>query len=417
VSELANGSSTQRTIAFLNVAMHGHVNPTLPVVAELVRRGHSVTYHTSPAFSAEIEAAGAEVFLYPGGDQPLPDPPMPVTLMEVLARDAVRLLPAVLTDLRRIRPDLIVHDSGCLWGAVAARELGVPAVSSFTMFALGRHVPSPTRASWSLLAQAATRPRTVEGYVRSRWSLRRRFNTRGLPLLDVLNIRQPLNLVYTSRTFQPAVEDFDGSYRFVGPSIGARPVDPSFPFDRLRDPVSYASLGTVFDADPQLLRSFVTALAPLGGTVIISTGHTDPAALGPLPPGVIARRSVPQPEVLARAALFVTHGGMNSVNEAAYAGVPMLVVPQGADQPLVARRVVELGAGLTIDTRAATAERVHALARRLLDDPRFRAGAASLQVAQRRAGGYRRAADELEHHLRPAGRLDRPAAADPPRRG
>ena len=43
------------TIAFLNIGMHGHVNPTLPVVAELVRRGHTVTYHTSPAFRAEIE--------------------------------------------------------------------------------------------------------------------------------------------------------------------------------------------------------------------------------------------------------------------------------------------------------------------------------------------------------------------------
>lgn len=216
--------------------------------------------------------------------------------------------------------------------------------------------------------------------------------------------------------FQPAVEHFDRSYRFVGPSIGARPADPSFSLDGLRDPILYASPGTVFGADPQLLRNFATALAPLAGTVIISTGHTDPAALGPLPPGVLARRSVPQPDVLARAALFVTHGGMNSVNEATYAGVPMLVVPQGADQPLVARRVVELGAGLTIHPRDATAGRVHALARRLLGDSRFRDGAAALQVAQRRAGGYRRAADELESYLHPAGAAGRPAPADPPRR-
>ncbi|MER5183692.1 macrolide family glycosyltransferase [Streptomyces sp. NPDC002896] len=405
------------TIAFLNIAMHGRVNPTLPVVAELVRRGHSVSYHTSPAFREEIEATGATVCLYPGGDQPLPDPPTPVTLMEGLAYTTVRLLPAVLTDLRRVRPHLIVHDNACLWGAVAARELKVLAASSFTTFAFNRHVPSPTRGSWDLLAAAAARPRSLQGYLRSRWGLHRRFDTRGLPLLDLGNIRQPLNLVYTSREFQPAVEDFDQSYRFVGPSIGARPVDPTFPADRLHDPVLYASLGTVFNADPQLLRSFATALAPLGGTVIISTGQTDPAALGPLPANVLARRSVPQPEVLARAALFVTHGGMNSVNEAMYAGVPMLVVPQGADQPMVARRVAELGAGLSIRTQDVTEASVRALARRLLDEPRFREAATTLQAAQHKAGGYRRAADEIERYLHAAGAVSQSAPVDPSQRG
>ncbi|MBZ9645633.1 macrolide family glycosyltransferase [Streptomyces sp. PSKA30] len=405
------------TIAFLNIGMHGHVNPTLPVVAELVRRGHAVTYHTTPAFREEIEAAGATVCLYPGGDQPLPDPPTPVTLVEGLASTAVGLLPAVLADLRRVRPDLIVHDSSCLWGAVAARELKVPAAASFTMFAFNRHVPSPTRGSWDLLAAAAARPRSLQGYLRSRWKLHRRFDTRGLPLLDLVNIRQPLNLVYTSRAFQPAVEEFDQSYRFVGPSIGARPVDPSFPADQLRDPVLYASLGTVFNADPQLLRSFATALAPLGGTVIVSTGQTDPAALGPLPANVITRRFVPQPEVLARAALFVTHGGMNSVNEAMYAGVPMLVVPQGADQPMVARRIVELDAGLSIRNQDVTERSVRALAARLLDSPRFRAAAATLKVAQHEAGGYQRAADELERYLQAAGSVRRSAPVDPSQRG
>ncbi|MFD7437280.1 macrolide family glycosyltransferase [Streptomyces sp. NPDC059861] len=395
------------TLAFLNIGMHGHINPTLPIVAELVRRGHRVTYHTWPAFQAEMEAAGAAVYLCPGGAQAMPDPPMPVTLMEALARTTVQLLPTVLTDLRGIRPDLIVHDNACPWGAIAARELGVPAASSFTTFAYNRSVPSPTSASWALLASAAAHTRNVRGYLRARLELRRRYDTRTLPPLDLGNLRQALNLVYTSRAFQPGTEDIDASYHFVGPSIGARPTDPSFPLQHLRDPVLYASLGTLFDAGPRTLRAFATALAPLGGTVIVSTGHTDPAALGPLPTHVIARRSVPQLQVLDRAALFVTHGGMNSVNEALYAGVPMLVVPQGADQPLVARRVAELGAGLSLRNHDVTEDSVRALARRLLDEPRFRAAAATLRTAQHDAGGYRRAADELERHLRVSGPVGR----------
>ncbi|RSM44817.1 oleandomycin glycosyltransferase [Amycolatopsis balhimycina DSM 5908] len=394
--------SPKRTIAFLSIGMHGRINPTLPVVAELVRRGHAVSYHTSPSFRAEVEATGATVCLYPGGDRPLPDPPTPARLVAALAGAAVELLPAVLADLRAGQPRLIVHDSACPWGAVAARELGVPAVSSFTTFAFNRQVPSPTRGSWGLLA--ASRPHDLVGYLRARGELHHRYDTRGLPPVDLGNIRQRRNLVFTSRAFQPAAEEFDESYRFVGASIGARPADPAFPLDRLREPVLYASLGTIFSTAPRLLRAFATALAPLGGTVVVSTGQTDPAALGPLPATVIARRFVPQPEVLDRAALLVTHGGMNSVNEAMYAGVPMLVVPQGADQPVVAARVTELGAGLSIRTEDVTEDAVRALARRLVGEPRFRAAATTLQAAQHEAGGYRRAADELEPFLHAAQR-------------
>jgi MGT family glycosyltransferase len=105
---------------------------------------------------------------------------------------------------------------------------------------------------------------------------------------------------------------------------------------------------------------------------------------------------VPQLEVLSRASLFVTHGGMNSVNEALSAGVPMLVVPQGADQPLVAERVTTLGAGLSLRPEEVTVDSVRSRARRLLSEPSFRESAAALAVDQHEGGGFRRAADELE---------------------
>ncbi|MFC5422357.1 macrolide family glycosyltransferase [Bosea eneae] len=387
------------TVSFLNIGMHGYINPTLPVVAELVRRGHTVTYHTFPAFAAPIAAAGAKVCLYAQGNLPLPDPPIPLVMLEWLARSALAVLPGVLSDLRGTRPDLIVHGAACPWGAVAARELAVPAAATFTTFAFNGQVPSPTGISRALLAAAAAHPRSGWGYARARWELHREYDTGALPLLDLMNAHAALNLVFTSGAFQPGADVFDPSYRFVGASVGSRPHDPEFDTAGLEAPVLYASLGTVFDGGPALLRTFATALAPLGGTVVVSTGQTEPADLGPLPPNVLARRSVPQLQVLDRAALFVTHGGMNSVNEAMRAGVPTLVVPQGADQPLVARRVVELGAGLSLRTEDATAETVHALARRLLDEPRFREAAAAQRTAQQEAGGARRAADELERYL------------------
>jgi MGT family glycosyltransferase len=404
------------TIAFVNIGMHGYINPTLPVVAELVRRGHTVLYHTSEAFAAQIEATGAKVPLYAGQDLPLPDPPIPLAMLDGLAHTAVGLLPGVLADLRAARPDLVVHGAACPWGAVAARELGVPAAATYTTFAFNRQVPSPCRLSRELLAAAAARPRIARSYARARWALRRDYDTSGLPLTDLMNAHEALNLVFTSSSFQPGANAFDPSYRFVGASVGSRLPDPEFAADHLAGPVLYASLGTVFDAGPGLLRTFATALAPLAGTVVVATGATDPADLGELPANVLARRSVPQLQVLGQAALFVTHGGMNSVNEAMQAGVPTLVVPQGADQPLVAQRVVDLGAGLSLRTEDATIETVRALARRLLDEPRFREAAGVQRDAQREAGGYLRAADELERYLERVGGRPGPAGGTDPAR-
>ncbi|WP_083866150.1 macrolide family glycosyltransferase [Microbacterium yannicii] len=382
-------------IMFMNVAMHGHVNPTLPVVAELVRRGHSIGYWTAPEFTDTIRATGARVHLYPRGDPLVAKHPTPLGMLQSLAEAAQRNVPVVLGDIGRTPPDLIVHGAACPWGLIAARSLKVPAAATFTTFGFSTATPSPTapRAIWR---EIGAHPRSAARYFAARWSLDRRYDTRGLPRVDLANVAESLNLVFTSKEFQPHAEHFDQTYRFVGASIGARPVDPTFPFDRLRAPVLLASFGTVFETAPELLRAIAEGLAPLGGSVVLATGRTDSRAIGALPVNVIARRFVPQPDVLARASAFVTHGGMNSVNEALHAGVPVLVIPQGADQPEVARRVVDVGAGLSIDPRKATSAAVQEQAARLLAEPSFRAATADLQQAQLDAGGHIRAADELE---------------------
>lgn len=387
------------TISFVNIGLHGHVNPTLPVVAELAGRGHTVTYHADAGFESQIVAAGAVVRAYPPEGAGHEGPPQPITFMDQVASRAVHVLPRLLEDLERERPDLVVHDAACLWGPIVAQRLGVPAASMFTTFAYNSRVPSPTAASGALWAAALSHPLHVGRYVRSRWVLRRRFGARGLSPTDVLNARQRLNLVFTSRAVHPAAESFDDSYRFVGPCIGARPPDTTFPLHALRDPVVFASLGTIFNTDAELLRRFTHALAPLAGDLVIATGRTDPAALGPLPDNVVARRFVPQPDVLRRASLFVSHGGVNSMNEALYYGVPMVVVPQGADQPMVGRRVAELGAGLAITERPVASASLRAAARRVLTETAFAAAASRLRCAQHDAGGVPRAAGEIEAQL------------------
>src|SRR6202035_3638178 len=73
-------------------------------------------------------------------------------------------------------------------------------------------------------------------------------NTR---IFDVLSNRSPLNLVYTSREFQPRAGLFDDAYRFVGPSLAPRGDEEAFAHELGEAPIIYVSLGTIFNESLQ----------------------------------------------------------------------------------------------------------------------------------------------------------------------
>ena len=108
---------------------------------------------------------------------------------------------------------------------------------------------------------------------------------------------------------------------------------------------------------------------------------------------------VPQAQVLKRVALFVTHGGLGSVLDGLYCGMPLLVVPQQEEQLLTARRVVELGAGLLLQKGDVTVEAVRTHAARLLAELAFAREAGRVGETLRTAGGVAYAADEIERLL------------------
>ena len=161
-------------------------------------------------------------------------------------------------------------------------------------------------------------------------------------------------------------------------------------------PLIYISLGTVFNELPAFYRACFSAFGDMPYQVVMAIGkNTDRSQLGATPANFIVSDFVPQLDLLERAALFITHGGMNSANEGLLYGVPLLVVPQRGDQYMVAGRVAELSAGLPLFTPEATPERLRGMAVHLMTDPRFKEGAQRLSQSLKAAGGYRRAADEI----------------------
>ena len=141
------------------------------------------------------------------------------------------------------------------------------------------------------------------------------------------------------------------------------------------------TLGTIFVLESgDLLERVVAGVARLPLEVVATVGRDlDPAALGPQPPNVRVERYVPQAELLPRCALAVSHGGSGSVVGALAHGVPMVLLPLGADQPLNARRCAELGVARVLDAATATPDEIAGAARAVLADGACRAAAGRIR--------------------------------------
>ena len=383
------------TAVVLNLPEHGHMNATYPVVAELARRGERVVYYATEPYRGRVEAAGAEYRSY--GDAEAFRPPAHTGgLYSVMAWEiglAESLLPRLLEELRQLAPDYLLIDSMCVWGHLARQVLGIPGATLASVFVPDDRVVTVE----DLVQQAYSRaPKEVllagidalNTYLQIAQRIDRRFGTESPNLVQFFAGRQPLNIVFTSRYFHLAGDQFDESYRFVGPTL-----DP--PARKAGDrPLVYVSMGTIFNDQPAFCRACFEALGGGPYDVILSTGGSR-EALGAAPPNFTVREFVDQREVLGRASVFISHGGMNSASESLWNGVPMLLFPQHGDQHLVAARVEELGAGVVLRPPDLEPARLRAAVDLVLSESRFREAAGKIAESFRAAGGYRRAAHEI----------------------
>ena len=363
------------TVCVLGHPAAGHVNPHLPLMAELCRRGERVIYFATEPFRARVERTGAEFRSY--GDHPLFERNLGaggmLGGMAGLLETTEQILPALLADVRAARPDYLLIEAHAVWGNLLAQIEHVPAVTLCSMFAMNEALITAAGLLGHLYG-AAPPELALEGllalsayYERAR-GLLRRLGAVSPGIIDFLGNRQRLNLVFTAREFQVGGAAFDDSYRFVGPSVDGRLESADFPMGRLagRAPI-LISMGTMYNAEAAFYRACFRAFDRWAEPVVLAVGHrVDRAQLPEPPANFIVCESVPQVALLEKARLFITHGGINSAHEAMLHGVPMVVLPQRADHYVVAGQVEAVGAGLVLDRSEATPERLADSARRVL---------------------------------------------------
>ena len=127
---------------FLSLPLHGHTNPSLPLVSELVRRGDDVVYYSADSFAEKVARTGARYRPY--RSEFLADlTQLPEKLEELswlLMKTTEDLLDREMAAIRAERPDYLITDSVAPWGQWLGEVLGVPVVTSMSTFAFNRRV-------------------------------------------------------------------------------------------------------------------------------------------------------------------------------------------------------------------------------------------------------------------------------------
>ncbi|MEU4160314.1 nucleotide disphospho-sugar-binding domain-containing protein [Actinoplanes sp. NPDC026670] len=358
-------------IALMSVPLHGHVNPMLGVAAELVDRGHRVTFASGAAFAPLIAETGATPVTYlstfPAGGAPgdgwlaASDDGRQAARMFGRERDAA--LPQIAAAYGDDRPDLVVHDSVTAYAPLLAARWGVPQVQF-----------SPTHVFFHGAEEKI-----------------------GAPVRVVPEVRPCV--VAMPRSLQVNADQVGPEHLFVGPVPWRRSTDGDWTAPAGAR-VALVSLGTTYNSRTDVLIRCAEGLAAGGWHVVIATGDAGTAReLGDLPGNVEVHRWVPQVRVLEQAEVFVTAGGAGSALEGLTQGVPLVVVPQGVEQFLTAARVQALGVGRAITPERFSAEAVRAAAEELTTNPGTRAALEAMRAEIGRSGGAPVAADFIETHL------------------
>lgn len=343
-------------IALFTFPAMGHIHPTLAVIEELTSRGHEVTATCSAAVAPLMETAGATPLVYDCvfGDyytSTFSDESM-LAVPSVSLEDAKSLAKAAEAYFADDVPDLVLYDMIAWAGRFYANKYDVPKICLTTT--LAKNETYSFEHKYPLFPR--DHPRIID------------FGMQMIPVLSEWGMDPnpqvffsqiaDSNIVFVDEQFHCERDTFDDRFVFAGPSLRDRSS-----FQGTWQPKHQAaktvlvSLGTAACGWSEFFPLIVDALGDTEWHVVLSTGATTtPDELGDLPSNIEAHQRVPQLDVLRHVDAFVTHGGMNSLMESLYHGVPLVVFPQMNEQRANAIRVAELGVGVALeraDTDAA----------------------------------------------------------------
>jgi UDP:flavonoid glycosyltransferase YjiC (YdhE family) len=362
---------------FTFVGGSGHFEPLVPFARAVAAADHLVAFGCGPSMVPTVKAAGFTVFTLGSGSASAPErlPLRPLDRARedeefrdrFVRRAAHQRAPLTLVLCREWQPDVLVCDETDFGGMVAAEVAGIPRATVLVM-AAGSFVRA------EVIGEALAELRAAHSLVPEC----------GLQMLSRHLVLSPFPSSFRDPRYPlPATAH---SFRSYGgsktrPAKASTPVSLGAAWRPRYDQTVYFTLGTIFNMESgDLFTRVLAGLTSLPINLIVTVGqHIDPVEFGPQPAHVYIERFIPQAVVLPYCDLVVSHGGSGSIVGALAHGLPSVLIPMGADQPLNALRCAELGVGRVLDPVDATPEDVREAVAVVLREPAYRQAAGRLR--------------------------------------
>lgn len=354
-----------------------HFFPLLPLARALETAGHQVAFASSAEFGPVIQKLGFRA--YAGEPDWSTDPRVSVVaaahkdhigpdhavfaLQELFIRAAgIGSLPLMETVFSEYQPDVVITEVTEFAGGSVAEKLGIPAgIVSFGLDLARELAPMLLGSAWEELRAAA-----------------------GLaPDPEFLALGRSLRLCFAPRSYQPEGIPLSPVTHVLRPTLFDRPENEELPdwLSSLPDrPTVYGTLGTVFADSPGIFEAILDGLAGEPVNVILTVSRDrDPVPLRKRAENARVEQYIPNSLLLPRCDVLVAHAGYGTVMGGLAHGLPMLLLPLGADQFMHADRCVTLGLAQSLLQDAISPETVRSAVGALLAEGSYRERAVQMR--------------------------------------
>lgn len=377
-------------ILFCSAPGYGLTLPLIPLVWAARAAGHEVLLATTSEMTEVAARAGLPVYdVFPQRDvwhdlvssiRPGSGPHDDLPEEYALARQAgnpfglftVTMTEGTIKAGRAFGAELVVYTSDHSAGMLAASALGVPALE------VGNRISWSTRdADWRESGHHIFGEDGITAILREKLGI----GDAKAKVVARIDPRAP-----SMGGLAAGEEDADARdgvpwwpMRFV-PYNGGTAV-PEWALHRPERPRIAVTLGTVVPVMSGVsnLRVVIEALGGMDVDVVLAAGTADLTDLGELPANVDSVGFLPLSAFLPTCAAIVHHGGSGTTATPLFYGIPQLVLPAFADNPMSAQRVADRGVGLTHDPATVDVAGVRAMVGRLLAEDAFRAAAGEVR--------------------------------------